>query len=258
MQERNRWAHRVAVVFSCLVVWNFGVTAASRSPGSNLVRNASFEIPAEHSRLPRHWSGPSDVYSIDTAVRRSGRASLRFRNTDEKKYSLCTQSVPVRPGRKYRFSVWVKTLRVAGRESGATICLEWNDKQGRWLGGSYPSGVKGTRDWTKVEGIAIIPENAGSCTLTCYVRKGMTGTAWFDDVELEHVLDPPMRTVLLSPVYRGRLTREGPQRATVRIRLDLRDRNLDLGALSVNVFLRSVETKKIVWRKVFRPESRSL
>jgi hypothetical protein len=113
----------------------------------------------------------------------------------------------------------VKTEDLRGDESGATVCVEWRDQQGQWLGGVYPSGVKGTRDWTRVEAVIRLPQEARDFTLSCYARRGMTGTAWFDDVQVVRLADPPLKTMVLSPVYRGRIATEGPQ--TVRIRLEL-------------------------------------
>lgn len=194
--------------------------------GRNLVVNPSFETVAERSPLPQKWRGPTGAFSVDRQVKRTGSASLRYENHDAGRYCLCSQTLPVRPGWKYRIAAWVKTQDIAGDESGATICMEWNDKQGRWLGGCYPDGVKGTRGWTRVEEVARVPKEAGSVSLKCYVRPRMTGTAWFDDVEVLHVTDPPMRSVLVSPIYRGRITAAGPAQVRARVRLNLADRDL--------------------------------
>jgi hypothetical protein len=156
---------------------------------------------------------------------------------------LCTQKVPVRGGWKCRFGVWIKTEGITGNESGATICLEWQGKDGKWLGGAYPSGVKGTRAWKRVEGVTRLPDDAVSCQLACYVRQGMTGTAWFDDVELVRVTDPPMQSVLVSPVYRGSVTSEGPKEARVRVRWNLADHDLKVEAIRVQACLTGPENK---------------
>jgi hypothetical protein len=176
--------------------------------------------------MPVNWNGDWAVYGHDGSVARTGKASLRYVNDDPKRYRLCGQGVDAKPGSKYRFSVWVKTQDIAGNGSGATICLEWYDKAFQWMGGTYPDGIKGTCEWTKVEGFASVPAEAGGCTLTCYVRQGMTGTAWFDDVELVRVTDPAMRTMLVSPVYRGRITAAGPKAIRLRAYLNLADYGL--------------------------------
>ena len=177
-------------------------------PGSNLAVNPSFEQADQNRPLPAAWYGPSQVYRVDRQTARSGQASLGYANDDPQRYVLATQKVPLEPGRKYQFSVWVKTEGISGDEAGATISMEWQGKDGKWLGGSYPSGAKGTQDWTQVMGVTRVPKEAASSTVLCYVRKGMTGTAWFDDVEVVRVVDPPMRSALLAPIYRGRMTAE--------------------------------------------------
>ena len=188
----------------CLALLSAGLAGAWPAD-DNLLKNPSFEQAKPGSTLPNGWNGPVPVYSIDRDVHRTGSAALKYVNPDAGRYCLASQKVDLRPGRKYRFSVWVKTAEIAGPESGATICLEWQDKHGKWLGGAYPSGVKGTADWTRVEGVTRVPEDAASFGLQCYVRKNMTGTAWFDDVELVVRVVPTRRCapMLLSPVYRG-------------------------------------------------------
>ncbi|MGD0090326.1 MAG: hypothetical protein ABSE73_10440 [Planctomycetota bacterium] len=200
----------------------------SQAQGPNLAANGGFEAGIAGAALPADWSGNPAVYTRDDSIARTGQCSLRYINGNPARYELCGQKVPVQPGRKYRFSAWVKTKDIAGKESGATLCLEWQDKTGKWMGGVYPDGVKGSCDWTKVEGFARVPAEAGGCSLTCYVRRGMTGTAWFDDVELVRAADPPLHTVLQTPIYRGHITKSGPEHIRVLARLNLADHDLKI------------------------------
>lgn len=204
-----------------------GVLAADIEPQTNLVSNASFEEQAANGTLPAGWNGLPQVFSLDRTTARTGQASLKYENADPNRYVLCSQRLPVKAGWKVRFSAWIKTRGIQGEDSGATICLEWQDKNGKWLGGAYPSGVRGDQDWTRVEYISRLPEEAASCHVSCYVRRGMTGTAWFDDVEVVRVLDPPLRSVLRSPIYRGWvLPQENHPKAEVRVRWNLVDYDL--------------------------------
>jgi hypothetical protein len=175
------------VILACLVP--SAAVCESGAPPANLARNPSFEQAAANSALPAEWHGTPQVYSLDTAVARSGTASLKYVNRDPQRYVLCTQEAPVQAGWKCRVSAWIKTQDLAGDESGATICLEWQGQDGKWLGGVYPTGIKGTREWTRVEAITRLPDDAASCHVTCYVRKEMTGTAWFDDVEVVRIAE---------------------------------------------------------------------
>jgi len=63
--------------------------------------------------------------------------------------------------------------------------------------------------------------------VTCYVRKGMTGAAWFDDVTVRRTADPVLTTVLLCPPYRGRLVRGQTDQVRVRAHLNLLDYDLE-------------------------------
>jgi len=208
--------------------------------GPNLAPNPGFETVSASSRLPDGWRADPAVFARDTNHVRFGSASLRFANRDPGAYRLCSARVAAGPGLKYTFGAWIKTRGITGDDSGATLCLEWADSNGRWLGGVYPSGVKGTRDWTRVEQpVAHVPTNAVRVVLSCYVRKGMTGEAWFDDVRLQRVVDASLDTVLVSPAYRGRVTGEGPTNAVVRAFVNPESfRGLELGDIRLLATLR--------------------
>ena len=101
--------------------------------------------------------------------------------------------------------VFVKNLEnVQGDDSGATLCMEWYDANQTYLGGSYPSGAKGTTaGWKRVHGVSgRVPERAARGTVTCYVRRGMTGTAWFDDVAVRRYY-PPLITGMTADRHRA-------------------------------------------------------
>ncbi|HUT88578.1 MAG TPA: hypothetical protein VMY37_03725 [Thermoguttaceae bacterium] len=256
--RRARWtlpAIRIAAGLACLSMPAALASDDAAPSGPNLVVNPSFERPDESRPLPAAWYGPPQVYRIDKEVVRTGAASLEYVNDDPERYSLASQKVPLEPGRKYQFSVWVKTKDIAGPESGATISIEWQGKDGKWLGGLYPSGVKGTRDWTQAVSITRVPKEAASFTVLCYVRKGMTGTAWFDDVEVVRIVDPPMRTTLLSPGYRGRITAAGPDTGRARVRLDLVDYDYQPQGLRIHASLRHGADGEVLWETETQPAS---
>jgi hypothetical protein len=114
---------------------------------------------------------------------------------------------------------WVKTQGVEGQDTGATVCIEWQDAKGEWLGGHYPRGRKGdTAEWTEVGGVSRrTPEEAAGFSVTCYVRKGMTGRAWWDDVSVRRARQRPMRSALVRPSYRGWITDRGPDHVEVQV-----------------------------------------
>ncbi len=229
---------------------------------SNLAGNPSFETVPPDRTLPAEWSGDRQVYSADRETARTGSAALKYINQDSGRYRLASQKIPLRAGWKYRISVWVKTRDLVGEESGATVCVEWRGDDGKWLGGVYPGGVKGTSDWTRIEGIARLPKGARECTLSCYVRQGMTGTAWFDDVEVVRLADPPLESMLLSPVYRGRITAEGPDQVRLHVGLNLADHELDPKELTLAAELTDRSGQSIDWEgrpgKASMPQSGTL
>jgi len=212
----------------------------------NLAANPSFEEGKEDSPLPDAWSGDRHVYSHEAGAGRDGSAALKYVNDDPDRYRLATQRIPLQPGRKYRIRGWVKTKGIAGKESGAALCVEWSDKMGKWMGGVYPRGVKGTQGWTQIESVARVPDEAGACSLSCYVRQGMTGTAWFDDVEVLRIVDPPIRSMLASPIYRGRITANGPKTIRAVVRIDLRDYGLELKGVRVHGVLSTEDDGQVL------------
>lgn len=212
----------------------------------NLVVNAGFEAAGEPG-LPAEWRGAAEIYQRDATVAHSGSASLKYENADPSRYLLFTQSVSLEQGKIYEISAWVKTEGVVGDEGGATICLEWADASGKWLGGHYPAGVKGTANWTEVRSTTPrIPKEAASFSLSCYLRQGITGTAWWDDVSLRQMHEQPLHTVLRVPNYRGEVTDAGPKKAIAGASLVLTDYNAGF------------EDLKILWKVLSLPAEKEV
>ena len=179
----------------------------------NLVQNPSFATPGASVNQAAHWACPAEYSRVTDVVHPPAASSLQQANDDPKNYRTCTQTVSgARPGRRYNASDWVKSANISGPGTGATICVEYADKKG-YLGGIYPPGVAGTTDWTLVSDVVYVPETAVSVSLSVYTREGMTGTAWFDQVSLTQLGSwADMRTTLLSPIYRGRITSNPPSK----------------------------------------------
>lgn len=196
------------------------------SQAENLASHPGFEEAGENG-LPADWHNAPDVYQRDTEQAHSGGASLRFINADAGHYVTCSQGITLTPGRMYEVGVWVKTERIEGADTGAAICLEWSDAQGKYLGGCYPAGIKGTQDWSYVHGVSgRVPETAAHCSVSCYVRQGMTGKAWWDDVSITRALEEPLRTVLAYPNYRATCSKDDAERVRVRAEVNLADYEL--------------------------------
>ena len=188
-------------------------SVASSQEETQLVRNGGFEEGAAPWSLPK-------TFSVVDDMAHTGAHSLRLVNTNKATYLLASQTIPFKPGMKYRYSAWIKTRGVQGEDTGASVCMEWSGAQG-WLGGSYASGKKGDHDWFHVESVtAPIPKEATRLHLSLYLRKGMTGTAWFDDVCVAEHYPPALDAALLLPNYRGVLRKNAAdQRVVVRAKL---------------------------------------
>lgn len=176
----------------------------------NLAVNPGFEKISAPGK-PEGWD-LRQAYTLSEEKPHGGKYCLRYENHDAARYLLCGRPVALQPGKCYRISAWVRTEGVEGKDNGATLCVEWSDAQGKYLGGCYPKGIKGTSGgWKEVSGLtSAIPTNAAKIHLACYLRKGMTGTAWWDDLEVTEYV-PPLVSALTTDCYRNQ-TAGGPVR----------------------------------------------
>ena len=243
-----------AIIAVCCVLAVPGISVAAqpegmRVVGKDIVTNGSFEN-LDAKGIAKGWNMPTEVFAIDDEVAHEGRRSLRIDNGDPNVYLLATASVPCEPGKRYAISAWIKTESVEGEDSGATICLEWNDAEGNWLGGFYPSGFKGTQDWQHLDQVGgPLSEGAASCQIVAYLRKGVTGRAWFDQIQVREAREPYLRTALLRPSYRGLVfAGDRDQVATVRALL-APDEDLPLEDMRLQMTLRAAGQEEVLARK---------
>ncbi|MDF8342220.1 carbohydrate binding domain-containing protein [Serratia nevei] len=156
----------------CCAWWSASALAQSCQP--NLLANPGFEEGLSGWRA-QGAQADGDAHS--------GRGSLRYDNADAAQYRTFSQMLRVAPGQTIDFGVWLKTHGVRGqsRDGGAGVYLQSFDAQGRFLEGSYPAGVTGDSGWRQVSASYTVPPQAARVTFGVYLRKGSTGTAWFDD-----------------------------------------------------------------------------
>ncbi len=152
--------------------------AAAAAPG--VVVNGSFEDM--DGKLPRGWrvSNRSPIFSVDSAAH-TGRTSVKV-SSAEGADAWWYAVVPVKPYARYRLSGWIRAENVeAGTGRGALFSLHG-------LEGMATPAVTGTRDWTRVELVFDSAGNDGvqvNCLLGGSGRS--TGTAWFDDIQIEEL-----------------------------------------------------------------------
>lgn len=168
---------------------------AQEKPASNLVQNPGFESGAND------WSIPKNTAQVVNDVAHSGKSSLYYSNADASNYKMFTQKLDVHPGQHILFSAWVKGQNLTGKEGAGLFVQSYDGTQ--YIGGAFPSTLTGTFDWKLVKGEYSIPPSATSTTVGLYLRKGMTGAAWFDDVEVQVEQPVPFMSFLEYPHYRG-------------------------------------------------------
>ena len=183
----------------------------------NLLFNGGFEI-SKNGIMPDGWNGDNRVFSLGKQAE-TGMNSLKYSNDDPSIYKVCYQFVSLKPGITYKAGITVKTQNIVGNGYGASFCIQWNDKKGNWMGGVFPKGDKGTSSWAKINAIVTIPEDAGKVYFCCYVRKGMYGTAWFDNAFINPLSYNKLGVQLLSPNYRGLLF-DGDSVITLSVKLE--------------------------------------
>ncbi len=197
--KRLKGSRAASVGGGCVLLAMAAVCARAEE---NAVRNPGFE-KVDPAGATRDWSERKPAYRFADGAGRDGSRALAFENVDPDFYSFPTQKLDVQPGCCYAFEVWVRTENLKGEESGATVCLEWSGPDGKWLGGAYAEGVRGTSDgWRKVRGVTrALPTNAVRVSVAPYVRRGMTGRAWFDDLSVTRH-DPPLVSAVSASTYR--------------------------------------------------------
>lgn len=172
------------------------MTAFSLALAAALLTNGDFEMTSDAWRL-------HDNYRVERGAGRNLTKALVFQRSS-RETSFPTQIVELEKGEQYRFSAWIRTEKLETEGLGASVCVEWHDKDGTYLGGGYTEGVKGTSgDWRHVEGVtSAIPDAAATCHVAVYVSEGAVGRAWFDDVEIVPYRQPVV-SWLASDAYRN-------------------------------------------------------
>ncbi len=152
-------------------------------------------------------TGPGYADARGQGINQTG--ALFYERTNPDAYAVATQYVTLVPGEVYKFSAMIKCEGVQGTDiAGATIAVQHFDKKGAYFFGTFPPGVMGTSDWKNVEGIVTVPLDADKSEVVLYMRKGLTGKAWFTRVKIEPV-NRPAEAHLLRPVQERFFTNDG-------------------------------------------------
>ncbi len=172
---------------------------ASACSATELLTNGSFEESKDGKIIG--WGLPR-YYRLDEHGGMNGTRGILFDNANDSKfYSFPSAAVPFEAGKRYAFSIWVRTENLT---KNACLCIEWLGENDKWLDGSYVGhGTSGTHDWQKLTcATPPIPSEAKKVRIAFLVPKGGLGKAWFDDISVK-LLDRPLFGGLYSSAYRN-------------------------------------------------------
>lgn len=154
--------------------------AAVLSSQENFIPGGDFETFREHRVSDwNHQDFPADASFIDTEVKRSGRAALRFENLAGRNGRVI-RKVAVEPYQLLHASVWIRTDQF---QSASDMRMMAIGADGRTL--SYSNlGVKPTQGWTQHH---VMLNTLDNTEINFYVGcwSGGQGRFWLDDVRLE-------------------------------------------------------------------------
>ncbi len=154
----------------------------------NLVKNGSFENAEKPMWKGDSWRQRPDCWRMVPGQSHGGEKSL-FINNPENDDVTVTQTVAVKPGKRYLLSGWVKTENVRALETkshGAYLYVSGgHDVQN--------TNLEGTKDWT-YQAIVFLSLNRNSVSISASLgnfASTATGKAWFDELCLVELPDLP-------------------------------------------------------------------
>ncbi|MCX7006014.1 MAG: hypothetical protein NTY53_01975 [Kiritimatiellaeota bacterium] len=160
--------------------------AKDSGPAANLLPNPSFEKKTGdgvEGWTSRAWAGKKATQFSLASPGRTGAHCVSIaseRGSD----SAWTVVANVQSGGWYRLAGWIKTKDVRGA-TGALMHIQNMPRV-------WTRAVSGTRDWTRVATL-FQADAVTNLEINCLFGGwgSSTGQAWYDDVVLEHVAEPP-------------------------------------------------------------------
>jgi len=178
---------------------------------SNIIANPGFEetYTKDGTLLAGGWSAwtatgwPPLNFSLDSTNKHSGNYSVKI-SSDVNSRGGYIRNVPALPGKTYKFSIYVKTeniVKASSGEKGADVRIVMNTSDGSSAAPPVflaASTLTGNNDWTLLEKIITIPDDASIVNFQCFYGTA-TGSAWFDDVKAEEYI--PVKGLELSSSF---------------------------------------------------------
>ena len=143
--------------------------------GPNLLANGGFETLS--GGAPASWTAGSGL-GMDQLVQHSGIFSYRAAG----RFATAGQTLQLRPG-TYRLSGWIRTEGIgSGTSSGVRLQFDFRPAVHDW---KTTDVISGTRDWTLFQLPNLVVTQDATVTIKLENDNNATGTAWFDDVQLQ-------------------------------------------------------------------------
>ena len=157
----------------------------------NLLQNNGFETII--SGMLDRWfyssgnngGAGNGVVETSSANVHTGPNSFKITKTNTTDKSTLTQWVRVEKGKTYTLSGYVKTDNLS-TNGKANLQVVYADSTGKWAKREVSDSISGTSEWNRPFVSFTVPADAASDKVWVELTlEGGTGTAWFDDIQLE-------------------------------------------------------------------------
>lgn len=142
----------------------------------------------------------------DKGSSHSGATSLRYERPDADAYGLLSKTFPSEPGRYWSATAWTRSKDLAGpNHRGAMLAFQSYRADGSWIDTAPTGGQPQPETWFEHAVRYRVPEDGAEVEVALYLFRGMSGTAWFDDLVVTEHAVRAITTSLVTPGFRGLL-----------------------------------------------------
>lgn len=194
--QKQRGAHRRRKVVSGCCAALFALGVAAHGALTNHVVNPSFENPPKEERnTPDDWDtfySQAPAIQLSSEASRDGEQCVKVTAQGKPEaYQGLTQRIPVEPGEKYTFEVYVRRSKEDPPGGGAhgQLVIEWLGRGGkevsRTVGGEWDQSISAIR-WTRLSISKVrAPKGAKEALFGIHFidgTRGSSGAILIDDV----------------------------------------------------------------------------
>lgn len=173
----------------------------AQKPGANLIPNGDFD--EQRDGRAHGWKSVNGFVFLKTGGR-DGFGCAAVTNHNVAKPSYIVKEFPIKGGRSYEISAWIKSEDVKGTKNGAMPYAEVKDADGKYVlnVGIYPRGALGTSGWKRYSGVLHAPHQAVTMSLGVMLFANTEGKAWVDDMACVQLPEKPVKGVAVD-AYRN-------------------------------------------------------